>query len=512
MAKKESSKARVARHGIIYVTGQMIGSIAVFITLIILARQLQPTELGLYAIVIAFYTVLGLFATFSLGTALRKKLAEDRDHEGKKRLISSAFSVTLTFSLLIALIGILVSGFAATQIYHQPQLVNALFLASLLAVFWSLFNITISILVGIGRVTESAIVDVVYSVIQLIAAPLLVYMGYGLMGAVAGLGIGLVIGTAVGVLYIFKDLRIERQAVKVETMKEIVGFSVPVFISALALQGAYNLGILLLGSFASASVVGNYFNAYKLGSLFIIIINSMTFVLLPAFSSASAKGSIKRRLEPLFNRTLYFSIIVLAPIVAFVAAFARPIIFLFFSKVYVLAPPYLAIMSVGIVLGIVWNYANVIFLGIGDTKSVVKYQLSAAAIQVALLAVLTPLFGIIGMMAALFVISPIVINLIYASVLSKKLSIHIDLGKPYRVAAAGIVLFIVLYGMGSLLNFRYLSIVAGLVIAVALYPPLVTMAGGLAKRDIASLREVFGARRIALPFLKILDYAAIFSR
>ena len=75
-ALHESSKARVARHGIIYVTGQMVGSVAVFLTLIILARQLQPAELGLYAIAIAFYTLLGIFSTFSMGTALRKKLAE----------------------------------------------------------------------------------------------------------------------------------------------------------------------------------------------------------------------------------------------------------------------------------------------------------------------------------------------------------------------------------------------------------------------------------------------------
>lgn len=509
---RESSKARVARHGIIYVTGQMIGSIAVFITLIILARQLQPTQLGLYAIVIAFYTILGIFSTFSLGTALRKKLAEDRGDKGRSKLVSSAFSVTLVFSLIIAAVGIGVSGFAATQIYHQPQIMGALMLASLLAVFWALFNVTISILVGIGRVKESAIVDVVYSVIQLVAAPLLVYMGYGLMGAVAGLGIGLVCGTLVGLLYIIKDLKIEKESVDVATMKEIVGFSVPVFISALALQGAYNLGILLLGTFASAPVVGNYYNAYKLGSLFIIIINSMTFVLLPAFSAASAKGAIKKKLEPLFNRTLYFSVVILAPIVAFVAAFSRPIIFLFFSKVYVLAPPYLAVMSVGIVLGIIWNYANVLFLGIGDTKSVVKYQISAAAIQVALLAVLTPLFGIAGMMAALFVVSPILINLLYAKVVKDKLSIRIDLGKSYMVALAGVALFGLLYGTAFALNFRYLSIVAGIIVALVVYPPLVSKMGGLGRSDINSMRKVFETRGWGMPFLKLLGYAALFSR
>jgi O-antigen/teichoic acid export membrane protein len=509
---EEPQKARIARDGIIYVTGQMVGSVAVFITLIILARQLHPAELGLYGIAIAFYTLLGLFSTFSLGTALRKKLAEDRGKEGRMKLVSSAFSVALSFSLIIALVGVCVSGIAATQIYHPPQIADALVLASLLAVFWARFNVTISILVGIGRVKESAIVDVVYSVIQLVAAPVLVAMGYGIFGAVAGLGIGLVCGTAVGVLYIVKDLRIEKASVEVSTMKEIVGFSFPVFVSSLALQGAYNLGILLLGTFASATVVGNYYNAYKLGSLFVIIINSMTFVLLPTFSAVASKKTRRRQMGPLFNRALYFSVVILAPVVAFVAALSRPIIFLFFSKAYALAPPYLAIMSFGIVLGIVWNYANVLFLGIGDTKSVVKYQLLAAGIQVLLLAVLTPLFGIAGMLASLFVVSPVLINMVYFRVARQKLSVHAQLGKPLRAAIAAVALFLVLYGITAAMNYRYLSIVAGIVAALALYPPLVSLAGGLAKKDIKSLREVFGTKMVAAPFLRVLDYAALFVR
>ena len=101
------SNARVARHGIIYVAGQVVGSVAVFLTLIILARQLHPAELGLYAIAIAFYTILGIFSTFSMGTSMRKKLAEDRDKRGKVKLVSSAYSIALTFSLIIALIGVL---------------------------------------------------------------------------------------------------------------------------------------------------------------------------------------------------------------------------------------------------------------------------------------------------------------------------------------------------------------------------------------------------------------------
>ena len=132
--------------------------------------------------------------------------------------------------------------------------------------------------------------------------------------------------------------------------------------------------------------------------------------------------------------------------------------------------------------------------------------------QVALLAVLTPLFGIAGMLAALFVVSPLVINVMYARVIKEKLSIRMSLSKTYRIALAAFALFIVLYGISSLMNFRYLSIPADLVVALLLYPPLVSMAGGVGKRDLKSLREVFGSRRIAAPILRMVDYAAVFAR
>jgi O-antigen/teichoic acid export membrane protein len=506
---KESQNARVARHGIIYVGGQMVGSLASFLTIIILTRQLDPASYGFYAIAISFYTILGIFATFSMGTAMRKKLAEDRGREGKVRLISSAYSIGLSFSLLIALIGIVASGFIAGTIYHQPQMAGALALASLLAVFWALFNITIAILVGIGRVKESAIVDVVYSVIQLVGAPLLVALGFGLIGAITGLGLGLILGTVAGLIYIFKDLKIERQAVDPDTMKEIVSFSFPVFVSTLALQGAYTLGVLVLGTFVNAGTVGDYFNAYKLGSIFVIIISSLTFVLLPAFSAASGKSAWKKKLGPMFNRALYFSALILAPIVAVVAALSRPIIYIFFGQVYAL--PYLAIMSFGIVLGVMWNYSNTLFIGIGDTRSVIKYQLLAAGIQILLLVILTPLFGIVGMLAGLFVLSPIAINLIYAKVIRDKLGISVKAGRVYRVVLASLVLFLGLYALSALMHFRLLSIPVDAVVAVLVYPPLVAKIGGLGKKELTALREIFGARRIAVPFMRFLDYAALFA-
>jgi O-antigen/teichoic acid export membrane protein len=508
---EESSKVRTARHGIIYVGGQLMGSVAILLTLIILARQLKPAYLGLYAIVIAFYTLLGLVSTFSLGTTMRKKLADRKSIAEKRRLVSNAYMISLTFSLMVALFGIALSRYAAINIYHNTLLVAPLVLASLLVVFWSLFNLTISVLVGAGRVIDATVIDVLYSILQMVLSPMLVALGYGVLGAVAGLAIAIIIGTAAGFVYIAREFGILRLSVDRETLNEVITFSIPVFISLMVVQAAYYLGILVLGSYASPEIFGNYNLAYELGGAFSIIITSMMFVLLPTFSEATV-NTTKKGLARLFNRSIYYSILVIAPLLALVASSAKPIIYLLFSRSYIYAPQYLGIIAFGMVLGIVWNYANILVLGMGDTRNVLRYQVAAAAIQVGLLVVLTPVFGVVGLMVGLFLVSPIAINLLYINLIRGRLGIRLDLRKTCRIAAATVVLFALLYGTGVLLGKGYLSLAANVAMTILLYPPLAAAFRGFDRKDISLLRRIIGERKFVSPFASFFDYAEMFAR
>ena len=137
---------KTARNGIIYVVGQIVGSFSILVLLALLARLLKPANFGLYAIVIAFYTLLGIIGNFGIGTALRKKLAETNDKAKRSALISNSYSIAMLIALIIAVAGVLLSGTIANYVYHQPSVATALQLASILVIFWVFFNLTIAVL------------------------------------------------------------------------------------------------------------------------------------------------------------------------------------------------------------------------------------------------------------------------------------------------------------------------------------------------------------------------------
>jgi O-antigen/teichoic acid export membrane protein len=267
---------KTAKNGILYVVGQVVGSFSILVLLALLARLLKPSNFGLYAIVIAFYTLLGIIGNFGIGTALRKKLAETNDKTRRSTLISNSYFIAMAASLIIAIAGVLLSSTIATYVYHDSSLAGALQLASVLVIFWVFFNLTIAVLVGLEKVKEATIIDLFYSVVQPIAAVGLVVLGYGILGAVSGIAISIVLGSALGLFYLSKEIenRIIKPTKKI--IKELMAFSTPIATSNIALLGPQNFAILLLGVYATSAIVGNYNAAYEIGNFVGIIFSSST--------------------------------------------------------------------------------------------------------------------------------------------------------------------------------------------------------------------------------------------
>ena len=162
------------------------------------------------------------------------------------------------------------------------------------------------------------IIDVEYSIVQMIASIALVAIGYGVGGAIAGLAIGIITGTIIGVAYVIKQLgRIELKVDK-KVLDGAFSFSTPVVVSYLAMSGVTNFSVLLLGSFASASIVGNYNLAFKIASFVNVIIASNNFVLLPAFSAASSRKFNRKTARSIYNRSLFYTLLFLLPLIAYI--------------------------------------------------------------------------------------------------------------------------------------------------------------------------------------------------
>ena len=68
--------SKALRSGSFFISSKIISAVVTLLLLVFLARYLKPVDYGIYTIVIALYTLLGMGGNFGMGTALRKKLSE----------------------------------------------------------------------------------------------------------------------------------------------------------------------------------------------------------------------------------------------------------------------------------------------------------------------------------------------------------------------------------------------------------------------------------------------------
>lgn len=514
-ARKDSATRtlgiKAAKGTLIYTIGNIVGSLAILLLLIILARLLDASDFGLYAIAIAFYNLLA--GHFVFGTVIRKEIPQEKDD--KKRiaeLISNGYFISLLVALAVSLVAMLLSNFIAVSIYHNPGISSSLLLASALVFFYALFNLTLAVLIAVDKAKEGTIIYLIYAFVQLFASVALVLAGYGVFGAIAGMGISLIIPSTLGIYWIYKHVKGRFVAPNRKLIGHMLDFSAPVLASNIALFAPPNIAILLLGVYESAIVVGNYNAAYRFGSFVSVILVSISFVLLPAFSKAFSDKNIASKIGRIYNSSVHYTLMLLLPVLIYVVSVAHPLLYLLFTSKYNLAPFYFAVIALGSAIGIISIYASNLQIGYGDTRRFMYYQLLAVAIQIALLFALTPLLGVNGVLLALFVISQILIDIIYVYALYRQFSFKHEFKPLLGLIIPAALLLILLYVMTGYLHNSKWSLITNLAAVVILFPPLAALFGGVEAKNIEFLRDIAKSLKVSFIAKYILDYAQFFIR
>jgi len=515
--KKDSSVHKLgietARSGVIYLVGEIISSLVSLIVLIFLARNLGAASFGIFAIVIAFNTLLGIGGNFGVGAAFRKKLPQLEGKKSKKnKTLSSGYFISLILGLVISVIGIGLAGYLADNVYNIPTIVLPLQIAAGIVFFTVLYNVSMAALVGLSRVLEASIANILYAVVQLVAVFVLVVLGFGVIGAIVGVAISFIVPSLYEIVVLFRNAAFKPVRPEKKEVKELTLFSIPIVVSYIAAIGAENLAILLLGVFALPLIVGNYNVAYKIGGVIEIILTSNAFILLPAFSKAFAKKNLSNRIDSIYNNSLFYTLLFLLPMVFYLVSIATPLTYLLFGSSYTYAPFYLAIVAVGYVLGTLGSYAGTLIISYGDTKKFMKYQVTAIFIEIGLLLLLTPIFGALGALAALYVLSPIILDLIYIRALYNQFRFRHRFRQLLNITIPAIIMLFVCYYATTLLHQSKISLIVNLILMVLLYPALAGVFKGVSKRNIDFIRAISRTYKIGFVANYMLDYVEFFVR
>ncbi|MGA3020614.1 MAG: oligosaccharide flippase family protein [Candidatus Micrarchaeales archaeon] len=466
---------RSARVASFVAVTQILAIVVSGITLIVVARFLGSATYGIYTLAIGTASFVGAFGGLGINNYINKHVPELIAKKKKKELqetIGTSLFIVILLNVLLFLLGILFSGPIASYVFHNADYTHLVMLSIFSIIFTSLMFLEYYMLISFGDGIGSAISYTAGTISISLLSILLVYLGYNALGAIIGLILGSAIGALVGFLLLRRHTKISLGIKNLGArLRHMFFFSTPLALANALGMLMNNFAVLLLGIFSIPSIVGAFGVADALGS---IVSSAMGFTgstTVQMFSTASAHKKTAGSVGKLYNYSIYFGILITAPIAVFFIALSHAIVNSVFPT-YTNTQFYIPILTVSVMLVWIGAYATLLVISSGKTKKVLKYSVIVALAQFVSLLVLVPLINAYGAIIGFYFVGGVVSIALYVRYVKRTMHIKMELGKVYRILIASFILLLVLLPV-NLTPFREtIQLIIGAVITLLLYPAL----------------------------------------
>jgi O-antigen/teichoic acid export membrane protein len=407
MAGKAMEMAKVSAKGGFYLFwGIVVSTVVSAVGVIVLARILQPQDYGLYTIALAAPNLIGTLRDWGMNSAMVKYTAQYSAEEKPER-VRSILLAGLVFEVILGLalsfLSLLLSGFIAANIFKRP--ITALIqIASFTILAGAFLNAAQAAFTGREQMKPNSVTLVFGALFRSVLSPVLVYVGFGVSGAVVGYATGALGGGLVGVilmLEIYYGLRkknVFAEPLKVwETMKFMFRYALPLSFSSIFNSFLAQFYTFIIAIYASNYLIGNYAVAYNFTVLLTFFATPITTMLFPAFSKLDADKD-KETLKIVFKSSIKYSSLLVIPPTAAVIALANPAVSALFGTKYASAPLFLALLSINYLFPAFGQLSALTLIsGQGETGLYLKLASVSTATGITLAVLLVPTLGVIGL-------------------------------------------------------------------------------------------------------------------
>lgn len=398
-----------------------------FITSIILARTLGAEGYGTYTYALALVGLLGVPATLGLPQLVLRNVAayQTRSEWGLMRgLLRRANQAVLLTSFGIGVIALLVS--LVLRNHFNPTILTAFWIALSTLPLGAVNALRSATLRGLGFVVLGQLPD---SLIRPFSFLALVVTTYLLLGTRfnSSWAVGAQVGAAaialsLGMFMLVRHMPEEMKDTPPEYDSRAWVRSALPFLFLGGMQLINNqTDIVMLGALQGAEVVGIYRVATRAAQLVVFILVAANTVLQPTVAKLYAVRDMER-LQRVATQSARVVLLVSVPIAVVLIVFGRWIL-LIFGQEFTSGATALAILSVGQLVNAAMGSVGLILNMTGNERDTVKGVGIAALVNVALNAILIPLWGINGAATATAT-SLVVWNLILAVQVVRRLGIY----------------------------------------------------------------------------------------
>jgi O-antigen/teichoic acid export membrane protein len=494
-----------ARGGFKLFLGLSISSVVTAVSLVVVLRLLaNPDDYGIITTALIFPLMLSLFKDWGMNSAMVKFLAQykfENETDKIKNVLLTGMLFELILGVFLTLLCFLLADFLATSVFHRPEVKVLIEVASFTILADSFLKISQSTFIGLERLEFHSLTQILYSSMRCLLAPLLVWYGYGVMGAIQGQIVAQVTAGGIGILIFYysflkkysKNQPMNKKAIK-ETLKTMLIYGVPLNLSAITtgfLPQFYNT--VLTQSFPEAAyttALGNFqaaVNFTVIVTFFTIPINTMLF---PAFSKLR-EDKEKQTLRTIFQTSVKYGALLIIPVTLLIMTLSEPMVFAVVGTQYTEAPFFLSLYITTFLLAGMGNLSLASFLN-GQGKTRISMRLALITLSVGLLLgwTLVSQFGVVGLIVTniLAGVPSLIAGLWW---IRKNYGATINWISSAKIFLASVIATGATHLLLTQLNFGYwIEMIVGGISFLSVYLIISPLIRAVEKTDITSLREM----------------------
>jgi stage V sporulation protein B len=375
-----------------------------FVIHIFLARSLGPETYGLYGFIMSVLLWVEFGVMNGIPSTYRKVLSEDESMFDS--VIYSMKRVFLPYCLVV-LVAYSFASPLISQAFNDSRLLMLLLIAGIDIPFYGMFFANNSILNGHRAFYRQSISISFYALFKTIFVIFLIFLGFGLKGALIGNILASFFGLLVAFSFVkrLKYKRIERKIFDLNP--RIVTFGLPYLLYILTTMLLIHIDIWFVKGLLNHDAMTGYYSAsYNLSRPLYFLMAGILLVTFPAFSKANSENNTLL-LQKYIKQSMRFTFVILFPIAVIIASTSDELITLLFTSEYLPASNSLKILIFGILIfSIFFLFLNLIA---AENKPLYSFIISLGLLPIAI--VLNYFFinsyGIVGAAFAITIASSI---------------------------------------------------------------------------------------------------------
>ncbi len=373
--------------------GNVLGTGAVFASKVLVARHLGAKEYGILVLSITILNFLTIIALFGIPEGLAALIPRE---DKSVALFYDALLICVPISGLLTLLLIVNEG-RVENLLSVSDLNNVLSILLFSLPFFVFTEITVGVFRGLERIRMKIITNNISNQgILLLGVIFAIYFGFGVSGIAVIWVVSILVSSATAAFLVSKiklptvDLKERAQFHK---LYSLLAFSTPLLISRGIWKLIQQSDTFIIGIYHGSNVIGAYDAAFTLSQILFMVLGTVGFLFLPMFTRIKSDSESADRFFKTSTKWVGFLALPIYLSFIFFPGFYLANIF---GQSYLNGASVLPIVATGLYFHILLGQNSNALIAYGSVNTILRGNVLAFLVNIALNFALIPSFGMIG--------------------------------------------------------------------------------------------------------------------